>query len=73
MEKRLLLILNKLLKKNNRSPLSAIRGEMDLREEFGFDSLDLAELTVLIESEFEVDIFEDGIVKNVQDILTRLG
>jgi len=37
------------------------------------DSLDLAELTVRLEEEFGVDVFEDGIVETVEEILTKLS
>lgn len=43
-----------------------------LRDDLGFTSFDLAELTVRIEDEFDIDIFEDGIVSTVGDILNKL-
>ena len=44
-----------------------------IREHKGMESLnDLAELTVRIEDEFDIDIFEDGIVSTVGDILNKL-
>ncbi len=46
---------------------------MHLRDDIGFDSLDLAELTVRIEAEFDVDIFEDGYVSTVGDVLNKLN
>lgn len=45
---------------------------MHLRNDIGFDSLDLAELTVRIEAECDIDIFEDGIVNTVGEILEKL-
>ena len=51
----------------------AIKKEKDdLRGDIGFNSFDLAELTVRIENEFDIDIFEDGIVATVGDILNKL-
>lgn len=44
-----------------------------LREDLGFTSFDLAELTVKIEDEFDVDIFEDGLVATVGEILEKLS
>jgi acyl carrier protein len=38
----------------------------------GFDSFDLAELTVHIEDAFNVDVFENGIVNTVEEILEIL-
>jgi acyl carrier protein len=45
---------------------------LKLREDIGFDSLNLAQLTVLIEDEFDVDIFEDGIVNTLGEILKKI-
>jgi acyl carrier protein len=45
---------------------------MKLRDDIGFDSLDLAELTVRIEAQFKVDIFEKGIISTVGEIFDRL-
>jgi acyl carrier protein len=45
----------------------------DLRAELGFDSLDLAELTVRIEKETGIDIFADSFVLTVGEILAKLG
>ncbi|MDG1314131.1 MAG: phosphopantetheine-binding protein, partial [Flavobacteriaceae bacterium] len=43
-----------------------------LINDLGLDSFNLAQLTVEIESEFGVDIFEDGVISNVGDILNQL-
>lgn len=52
--------------------LDAIQREDRLREDYGFTSFDLAELTVKIEDEYDIDIFEDGLVNTVGEILTKL-
>ena len=44
-----------------------------LKNDIGLDSLNLALLTVKIEDEFNVDIFEDGLVFTVSDILDKLN
>lgn len=44
-----------------------------LRDDLGFDSLRLAQLTVEVEDEFDVDIFEEGNVETIQDILNKLN
>ncbi len=44
----------------------------DLRSDLGFDSLDLAELTVRIEKDFGIDIYAEGIVTNIAEIKTKL-
>lgn len=46
---------------------------LNLRNDIGFDSFDLAQLTVMIEDEFDVDIFEDGIVLTIGEIVQKLG
>ncbi|AZQ61909.1 acyl carrier protein [Flammeovirga pectinis] len=46
--------------------------QLKLREDIGFDSFDLATLTVLIEDEFDIDIFEDGIVNTLGEIVQKL-
>ena len=43
-----------------------------LRDHLGFDSLALAELAVRIEDEYDVDVFEDGLVNTLSEILERL-
>lgn len=44
-----------------------------LREDLSLNSFDLAELTVKIEDEFDVDIFEDGLVSTIGEILAILS
>lgn len=43
-----------------------------LREDLGLTSFDLAELTVRIEDEYGVDIFEDGLVNTIGEIYAKL-
>jgi acyl carrier protein len=43
-----------------------------LREDLGLDSLQLAQLTVEVEDRFDVDIFEDGMVETVGDIIAKV-
>lgn len=50
-----------------------ILANADIKRDSGFDSLDLAELTARIEAEFDVDIFEDGIVFKISDILEKIS
>ena len=46
--------------------------EKILIDDIGFTSFDLAELTVRIEDEFDIDIFEDGLVNTVGEIIEKL-
>jgi acyl carrier protein len=41
-------------------------------EDLGFESLDLAELTVRIEEKFGVDVFADGLVTTVGEVMQKL-
>lgn len=50
-----------------------IDNNTSLKNDLGLDSLSLAELTVYIEDEFGVDIFEDGIVETVGEIYEKLN
>jgi acyl carrier protein len=53
-------------------PIASLTPELRLREDLGFDSLDLAELTVRIEERFGVDVFDEGVVRRVGEISDRL-
>lgn len=44
----------------------------NLTADLGLDSLALAELTVRVEDEFDIDVFEDGIVYTVQEIIDKI-
>ncbi len=66
-------IINIILKKRGKPTMKQISADTDLRTDLGFDSLDLAEFTARIEAEFDVDIFEDGIVFKISDILEKIS
>jgi len=66
-------IINNVRENNGMSPLENISENMDLRADFGFDSLDLAELTVKIEKETGIDIFADSLVNTVGEILEKIS
>ena len=70
---KLLDIRNIILKNRGKPTQKQISADTDLRTDLGFDSLDLAELTARIEAEFDVDIFEDGIVFKISDILEKIS
>jgi len=73
MEEKILEIMNTVLDNRTKKKLTVLRPEMHLRNDIGFDSLDLAELTVRIEAEYDIDIFEDGIVNTVSEIFEKLN
>jgi acyl carrier protein len=66
-------IINTVLENKGRSKVENINPNDHLRNDLGFNSLDLAELTVRIEAEFDVDIFEDGLVNTVGEVIEKLG
>lgn len=72
LENKLKEFINIILEKKEEKPIESIDRDLSLREDLGFDSLDLAELTVRIEDEYNVDIFEDGIVDKVGDIIDKI-
>jgi acyl carrier protein len=72
LEEKLLSLINIVLTNRGRNAFETLPQKALLRNDFGFDSLDLAELTVRIEAEFDVDIFEDGIVNSFEDVLQKL-
>ncbi|MEQ9288862.1 MAG: phosphopantetheine-binding protein [Cyclobacteriaceae bacterium] len=73
MSQKILEIVNKVLENRSKTKLESLSPEMHLRNDIGFDSLDLAELTVRIEAEYDIDIFEDGIVNTISEILEILN
>ena len=73
MKEKILEIINTVLVNRGKSTISNINENTDLRNNLGFDSLDLAELTVRIEVEYDIDIFEDGMVSNIGEILNKLN
>ncbi len=65
-------IINTILKNRGKKEIDSIDENTNLRDDIGFDSLDLAELTVRIEAKYDVDIFENGIVNTVGEILQKI-
>lgn len=73
MEEKVLEIINYVLKKNGKETLQEMDYKLSLRNDLHLDSLDLAELTVRLEDEFDVDIFEDGIIDTIGEIVNIIG
>lgn len=73
MEKSILLnIVNSIRCNKQMAPLVEVNEADRLREDYGFTSFDLAELTVKLEDEYDIDIFENGLVNTVGEILAKL-
>jgi len=66
--KDLLKIMNEILISRDIDPLIELDDNLNLRDDIGFDSFMLAELTVDVEDQFGIDIFENGIVNTIKEI-----
>jgi acyl carrier protein len=66
------LIKNLILENNIEVSTEEINDSTSLTNDLGLDSFSLAQLTVEIESEFGVDIFEEGVISTVGDIFNQL-
>lgn len=72
MKSKVLDIINEIRKAKKMNVLSEIHSTDNLRDDIDFSSFDLAELTVRIEDEFDIDIFEDGLVNTIGEIFAKL-
>ena len=73
MEERVIEIIKNLIMENGiEISLEEINDSTSLTNDLGLDSFNLAQLTVEIESEFGVDIFENGVISTVGDIFKQL-
>jgi acyl carrier protein len=68
MKNNLDIIINDLLSSNNKPNVTTLNDNDDLINDIGFDSLELAELTVIIEEQYGVDIFEHKVIRTVGEI-----
>lgn len=73
MNTKVLEIINGIRAAKGLAPVDTISAETKLREDLSLTSFDLAELTVKIEDEYDIDIFEDGLVSTIGEILSKLG
>ncbi|MDC1145875.1 phosphopantetheine-binding protein [Candidatus Marinimicrobia bacterium] len=74
MDKKVLEIISKIIEENDIENINCkeISDKSILTNDLGFDSFNLAQLTVEIESEFGIDIFENQIPSTVEDILKQI-
>lgn len=68
----LLHIINEMRDENGQEELEQLDDMMHLRDDLELDSFMLAELTVRLEDEYDVDIFADGIVQTVGEVRKKL-
>ena len=69
----LLEIINKVLESNGHSTIIELNDDMNLKNDIGYDSFMLAELTVEIEEVYNVDIFKESLVFTIGDIKKKLN
>lgn len=73
MKKKVIEIIKNLILENDiEVSTEEINDSTSLTNDLGLDSFNLAQLTVEIESEFGVDIFENGVISTVGDIFKQL-
>lgn len=72
MKSKVLEIINDIRVAKSMTPVESLNESDKLREDLSFTSFDLAELTVRIEDEFDIDIFEDGLVNTIGEVYAKL-
>lgn len=73
MKQKILDIINEIRAAKELPAVTELEAQDKLRDDLGLTSFDLAELTVKIEDEFDIDIFEDGLVNTVGEIYVKLS
>ena len=71
--KKLYEIVNEVLESNELDTQETFKETDNLKNDLGMDSFNLAELTVMIEDEFGIDIFEGDLVFTIGDIKQKLN
>ena len=69
----LVTIIKTIMENNDKNIKAAIVADSLLRTDIGMDSLDLAELTVIIEDRYNVDIFESENPETVMDVWKKIS
>lgn len=72
MENKILEIINSIRESKGLTPKNLLSPDDNLRDDLELTSFDLAELTVKIEDVYDIDIFEDGLVSTVGEIIEKL-
>lgn len=72
MKEKIIEIVNEIRLSKELPAVKALSSEDNLRGDLGLTSFDLAELTVRIEDEFDIDIFEDGLVNTIGEVYDKL-
>lgn len=72
MYNKLLQVVNAMLKGIGVQPLTALEDALNLRDDLEVDSISYAELVVILEDEFGVNINEPNTAQTLGDIKSRL-
>lgn len=72
MKTKVLEIVNDIRAAKSMNAVETLNETDNLRNDLDLTSFDLAELTVRIEDEFDIDIFEDGLVNTIGEIYAKL-
>ena len=72
MRNKLLDFINEIRIDKELKTVENIKDSDDLFNDLSLESLDLAQLTVMLEEHFDIDVFEDNIVTTVGEILIKL-
>ena len=70
MKEKVLEIINQIRASKDLTTVLTLKASDDLRNDLDLTSFDLAELTVRIED--DIDIFEDGLVNTIGEVLAKL-
>ena len=66
-------IINDILQeKDDAYTVDSLDDSMSLTTDLGLDSLDLAEMTVRLEDEYGIDVFEKDVVDEIGEVLENL-
>ncbi|HMS69593.1 MAG: acyl carrier protein [Saprospiraceae bacterium] len=72
MHTKLLEIINIVLTNNDLPIIEELNPDQTLQNDLGMDSINLAELSVRLEDAYEVDVFEEGMVFSVGELMHKL-
>lgn len=72
MKEKVFEIINEIRISKDLPVVKSLSPEDNLRSDLGLTSFDLAELTVRIEDEFDIDIFEEGLVNTIGEVYAKL-
>ncbi|MBQ4507976.1 MAG: acyl carrier protein [Paludibacteraceae bacterium] len=72
MKEKVLEVINMIRVAKNLPLVESVTDNTRLREDLDLTSFDMAELTVRIEDEYGIDIFETGLVNTIGEIYAKL-